>query len=256
MKVSLRDRTVLITGASSGIGRSLALALAERDNRVIVCARSVEALEELARLQPGRILPLPWDITDAGQLPATTQRLAKITAHIDVAILNAGTCEYVDVRNFDPALARRVMDTNFGGMVNSLALVLPLLRHAPRPAHLVGISSLSTFVPMPRAEAYGASKAALRYFLDSLRVDLHVEGIDVSVVSPGFVRTPLTDRNDFDMPFLMEAEDAAGVILRGIERRRAHIVFPRRLAWPLALLNRLPARLWARLGQFMVRKPE
>lgn len=250
---TLHGQTVLITGASSGIGQSLARALAARGNRVVIAARQREALQALAAEDPEHLLPLVWDITDRQACDDVREELRRLAGTLDTAILNAGTCEYVDVHAFDPALFQRVFDVNLQGTVNSVATVLPLLQERGRGAYLVGVSSLSTYLPLPRAAAYGGSKAALRYLFDTLRVELAGAGIDVSVVSPGFVRTPLTARNDFDMPFLLEPEQACRALLKGLDRRRSEIRFPRRLAWPMAALRSLPTAWWTRLAQSMVR---
>lgn len=117
------------------------------------------------------------------------------------------------------------------------------------------MSSTVAYAGLPRAEAYGASKAAIRYLLESLRIDLYRLGITVSVVCPGFVRTPLTDRNDFPMPFRIEAEDAARRIVDGIEAGKAEIHFPKRFSLAFKLLTLLPTRLYLRLCARLVREP-
>jgi short-subunit dehydrogenase len=137
-------------------------------------------------------------------------------------------------------------------MAVSIEGVLPLLRKGIKP-HLVGVGSSAAYVPLPRAEAYGASKAAITYLIDTLRIDLRREGIDVSLVSPGFVKTPLTDRNDFPMPFRVTVQQASAAIRRGIARRRAEVHFPRRFTLPLKFLAWLPRTLWSRLAQSMVK---
>jgi short-subunit dehydrogenase len=119
--------------------------------------------------------------------------------------------------------------------------VLPLLRRAPQRPYLLAVSSMSSYVPLPRAEAYGASKAALRYFFEALRVDIGA-AVDISVISPGFVKTPLTDRNDFSMPSIIDVDTAVSRILQGMRKRQLHIAFPRRLGWALSLIRLLPQR--------------
>ncbi|HUH38064.1 MAG TPA: SDR family NAD(P)-dependent oxidoreductase [Spongiibacteraceae bacterium] len=252
MRRALIDSTVWVTGASSGIGRELALQLARRGNRVVATARSVDSLATLVDEGGGNIMALPWDITDATRIEAVTRQLQAMVPRLDVAVLNAGTCEYLDSTAFDPALCRRVFTTNIDGLVNSLAVALPALRKSSVPC-IAGVSSLSTYLPLPRAEAYGASKAAVRYFLESLRVDLAREGIAVSVISPGFVKTPLTDRNDFPMPAMISADTAARRIISGIERRKFEVAFPRRLAWTMRAIGWLPARWVFRLSQKIAR---
>ncbi len=171
---------------------------------------------------------------------------------LDIAFLNAGICEYVDVATFDSAVFERTMKTNFLSMVYGIEAMLPLLREGRQP-QLIGMSSTVAYRGLPRAEAYGASKAAIKHLFESLQIDLQRDGIAVSVVCPGFVRTPLTDRNDFPMPFLVEVDEAARRIVDGIEARRPEIHFPKRFSIPFKLLALLPHRLYGALCSRMVR---
>ncbi|MCG6889731.1 MAG: SDR family NAD(P)-dependent oxidoreductase [Gammaproteobacteria bacterium] len=235
------QKVIWVTGASSGLGRSIALQLANRGALVIASARNRQALDELAA-QNANIRALACDITDAAECAALGAQIAAISPHIDQAILNAGNCEYLDFPDPDWAAVRRVMEVNFFGTVNCVELVLPLLRAARRP-HLVVIASQATAAPFPRAEAYGASKAALQYFCACLRLDLACEKIDVSVVNPGFVDTPLTRKNDFEMPFLMDVEQAASRVIGKLASRPRRYSFPMRLSLLLGL-SKLAPGLW------------
>jgi short-subunit dehydrogenase len=238
---STGQKVIWVTGASSGLGRSLALQLANSGALVIASARNRQALDELAA-QSANIRALPCDITDSTACVELGAQMAAISPHIDQAILNAGNCEYLDFPDPDWAAVRRVMEVNFFGTVNCVELVLPLLRAARKP-HLVVVASQATAAPFPRAEAYGASKAALQYFCACLRLDLACEKIDVSVVNPGFVDTPLTRKNDFEMPFLMDVEQAAGRIIDKLGSRPRRYSFPLRLSLLLGL-SKLAPGLW------------
>lgn len=239
-------KVIWVTGASSGLGRSLALRLAECGAVVIASARSEKALQELAA-EHSNIRPLPVDITDVADIAALPSRLSTISPHLDQAILNAGTCEYLDFPNPDWEAVRRVMQVNFFGSVDCVQVALPMLRQSQqgRPG-LVVVASQVTAAPFPRAEAYGASKAALQYFCDSLRIDLAHEEIDVCVINPGFVDTPLTRRNDFDMPFLMDVDKAAGLIVNKLQSQPRQFSFPLRLSMVLGLSRLIPAT-WQKL---------
>ncbi|MDH3388616.1 MAG: SDR family NAD(P)-dependent oxidoreductase [Gammaproteobacteria bacterium] len=240
------NKVIWITGASSGLGRSLAIAQAARGNRVIASARSEDALEELAALD-ANITALPCDITDAASLETAGARMAEISSHLDQVILNAGNCEYLDFPDPDWAAIRRVMEINFFGSVNCVRLALPMLRKSPGgQPHIVGVASQVTAAPFPRSEAYGASKAALQYFFDSLRIDLASEKIDVTVVNPGFVDTPLTRNNNFPMPFLMDVDRAASRIVKNIEARPRSYSFPLRLSALLFISKLMPA-FWQKM---------
>ena len=252
-RVAFTDRRVWITGASSGIGRAMALELAARGATVIASARSHNGLTLLAADSgTDRIHPLPLDVTDRAATLAAARTIHERFGGMDIAVFNAGTCEYVDVRAFDSAPFERVLRTNFLSMVYGIEAALPLLRQSPHP-HLVGMSSTVAYGGLPRAEAYGASKAAIKHMLESLRIDLRREDIPVSIICPGFVKTPLTNRNDFPMPFAISAERAARCIADGIAAQKHEIHFPKRFSLPFKLLAMLPSRLYTVLAARMVR---
>jgi len=239
------SKVIWITGASSGLGKSMALQLARQGHRVIASARNEVALGELAALDDN-IVPLVCDITDAKAMESLAERILELTAVLDQVILNAGTCEYLDFPEPDWSAVRRVMEVNFFGTVNCVQVALPLLRLSCKHPHLVAIASQVTAAPFPRAEAYGASKAAIHYFFDSLRMDLSAEDIDVTVVNPGFVDTPLTRRNDFSMPFLMPVDEAAERIIKNLKDRPRRYGFPLRLSALLWISKVLPG-LWQKM---------
>lgn len=241
-----------VTGAGSGIGKAMAARLAAQGHRVYISGRDAAKLEDAASSIKGEIIPLPCDVSDDKAMAGLLFDMG--IPYLDLVILNAGTCEYIDMPLLDVSKCRRVFDTNYFGVVNSCIAALPLLKRAERP-QIVGIGSLSSLLGLPRAEAYGASKAAMSYFLDSLRTDLDRQ-IDVTVVYPGFIRTPMTDRNDFPMPFLMAPEDAADIILSRMEKRPLRIVFPGRLYWLLRLMNLFSGLWYQWIGPRMSRKAE
>lgn len=247
--------TIWLTGATSGIGNYLAHALLRDGHHLIASGRRREPLEQLAADFHDQVTVAPADTTDAHDL-ATLRETFAAQGPIQMAILNAGTCDYLDVRHFDAEIVEHNVTTNFTGTVRSVEAVLPALREARQhglAAHIVIVSSSAWWFPFGRAEGYGASKAALTYFAQSLRADLAVEGIKVTVVSPGFVKTPLTERNDFPMPFLIEPDDAAQRILKGLKRGATEIHFPKRFTWTLKLLGALPQRLIDALAARMAR---
>lgn len=192
-------KRIWLTGASSGIGAALAEELLRAGHRLALSARSSGPLQTFAARYGEQVLVAPGDLTDPDQVRAIGERIEQRWGALDCAILNAGTCEYVDLCRFEAAMIERVVRANLFSASYCIEAALPLLRRGERP-HLVGVGSSVTFLPLPRAEAYGASKAALRYLMQTLRIDLTVEGIDVTLVSPGFVDTPLTQKNDFPMP--------------------------------------------------------
>ena len=239
-------KVVWVTGASSGLGRSLALALAAQGHQVIASARNEESWLSLEKLSKS-IIALPCDITDENSLQSVQSKISSHFKGLDQVILNAGNCEYLQFPDPDWAAIRRVMEVNYFGTINCLQIALPLLRQSTiaRP-HIVAIASQVTNAPFAKAEAYGASKAALQYFFNSLHIDLAPENIDVSVVNPGFVDTPLTRKNDFDMPFLMNVDDAAQRIIKQISSRPRSYSFPKRLQ-ALLLTSRLMPGTWQKM---------
>lgn len=240
---AIHNETIWITGASSGIGQQLAIALADAGNTVIISARNIETLKTMAS-ENSNMLALTFDVSDHDQTALVAQQLAAMTTHLDRVIVNAGNCEYLDINQPDWGMMERIMKINFFGAVNTLEIAMPLLKRSTQRPHIVGVVSLATALPFARAEAYGASKAAFQYFLDALRVDLIADGIDVTAINPGFVKTPLTDKNGFDMPFIISSEQAAKRMMSAISRRPYQYNFPRRLNYLLKLLACFP-RFWA-----------
>jgi short-subunit dehydrogenase len=245
-------RRIWLTGASSGMGHELALQLLNQGHRLAVSARSLAPLQQLELRFPGQVLLVPGDLADAQQVRDIGARIGLAWGAVDQVILNAGTCEYIDVAHFEAAMIERVVKANLFASAYCLEAALPLLRKGDRP-HLVGVASAVTFLPLTRSEAYGASKAGVRYLYESLRVDLAGEGIDVTVVSPGFVKTPLTDRNDFAMPMLWTAQKAASHIAARLDKRPMEIAFPWPFITALRALAWLPRRLSLHLTKRMVR---
>jgi len=242
-----------LTGASSGIGAALAQCLLEQGHQVALGGRRTEQLVPFAERFPGQVLLANGDLDDPEQIEQIADRIRQAWGALDIAIFNAGTCEYLEPGRFDPALVERVMRTNLLGLSHCLAAALPLLRAGARP-HLVVMGSSVTWLALPRAGAYGASKAAVRYLVESQRIDLAQAGIDVTLVNPGFVDTPLTRRNDFPMPQLWSAQRAARHIARRLSRRPLEINFPSLFTWGLRLLGALPARARLALGRRLARR--
>ena len=232
---------ILITGATSGIGQQLAIDYHNEGHEVWALGRNPKALAELAALG------LHTAEVDLSNREKSLHWFSTLET-IDLVILNAGTCEYINLPQFDSALVSRVMRGNVESMAISIEGLLPALRKSKSP-HLVGVGSSVTYLPLPRSEAYGASKAAIAYLLDTLRIDLYPEHITVSHVCPGFVKTPLTEKNDFPMPFRVTTEQASRAIRKGIKQRKAEIHFPKRFTYILKTLSLLPSRLWTKLAQ-------
>ncbi|MFN0095357.1 MAG: SDR family NAD(P)-dependent oxidoreductase [Dehalococcoidia bacterium] len=241
------DRIVWITGASTGIGAACARVMARRGARVALSARSEAKLDELVReIGADRALAVPLDVTDRESNAGAVRRIVGHFGRIDTAFLNAGTWLPMDLPAFDSAIFEETMRINVMGMVYGIEAVLPELMKS-QGAHLVGMSSSAAYRGIPRGEAYCASKAAIRAMLQGLRCQLKPRGVSVTVVMPGFVKSPLTDTNDFKMPFLMETDDAARIIADGVARRRTEIAFPWQWIALLRLAQMLPDGIYTSL---------
>lgn len=253
--MSLNGKLVWITGASSGIGAEVALELARRGARVVVTARRAEALEGLAARAEG-ISVAAGDITDHDGIARVVEGITAAHGPIDVALLNAGTYTPILPEQFSAELFRPHVEVNIMGTVNCIEAVLPGMR-ARRSGRIAVVASVTGFAALPMASAYGASKAFLISMCDSLRADLAGErsGVGVTVVAPGFVKTDLTEQNDFEMPFVIEAPEAARIIVDGLEAGDPEIAFPRRMSLAMKTIGRwLPGPLRRRYVANIARK--
>ncbi|GAC15888.1 SDR family NAD(P)-dependent oxidoreductase [Aliiglaciecola lipolytica] len=239
-------KTILITGATSGIGKALAMLCASKQYKVIACGRNLKALKELGKHQ--NITPLQFDVASKQQVDEALKNIS-----VDIAVLNAGVCEYVDVEEFNADMFKRVFDVNFMGTVHCVAA---LLNSPSSVQQIVIIDSLARLLPFTRSQAYGASKAALHYLSKSLQVDLAPKNILLQSASPGFVETPLTDKNDFEMPMKISVDEAVRALLAGIEQRRTSIYFPKKFSLILRILNLLPSSLKFRISSKMKHKQD
>jgi short-subunit dehydrogenase len=232
-----KDKVVMITGASSGIGRGLALDLSRRGARLGLVARRAAALDEIVgeiSSRNGEALALAADVQDATALRGAADRMRAEFGRIDVLIANAGIGLTADAAEMQPADLARVFSVNVIGAASSVAAVVPeMVVHGS--GHLVVISSLAAYRGLPKSAAYCASKAAVSAFFESVRLDLKGKGIAVTIIHPGFIKTPLTEGRHADMPFLMELQDAVQLIVGAIERRKKSYAFP----WQLASIVRL-----------------
>lgn len=235
-------KTAWITGASTGIGREIALELAASGVKVAASARSAE---KLASLGPN-ILAIPLDVTDAAACRAAVAEVESKLGPIDLAVLGAGTYTPVPLDDLDPARFAHMMDTNYMGVVNCVAALAPGMM-ARGAGHLSWIASVAGYVGLPKAAAYGPTKAALINLAESLAPEMGVKGVSVSVINPGFVETPLTAQNDFPMPFLMKADEAARRTIDGLVAGRFEVAYPRRFVAILKALRLLPYPLFFRL---------
>ncbi len=238
------DGIAWVTGASSGIGREVAAQLARAGWTVAISARRREELEALAAEHPGRMVVAVLDITDEAGVAAAVAEMEATTGRPVVrAILNAGTYLRDTGRDFDAGRFKVQMEVNLVGTANCLAALLPRMV-AARRGQIGVVSSLSGLSGLPGAVTYSTTKAGLLAMCESLKFDLDNAGVAISAILPGFVKTPLTDKNKFPMPYLMEVGDAAREILSGLDAGRFLIAFPGAFARQLRLLRVLPYGLY------------
>jgi len=247
------DGAAWVTGASAGIGRAAALALAAKGWTVYATARGAEKLETLAAeaagaagaSEAGRIVPLPGDVTD---LAAMREAVAEITAEgpLALAVLNAGIYTPMRAQSFDAEIVRRHMDVNLTGVANGLD---PVLAHmiGRGTGHVALVASVAGYRGLPNAVAYSPTKAGLIAMAEALAMDLVDLGVRISVINPGFVETEATAVNEFEMPMLMSPEEAAKRIVEGLGRPGFEIRFPWQFAALLRAVGALPNRwyIWA-----------
>jgi len=230
-----------VTGASSGIGEALSIGLARVGWTVAVSARRADRLAALsARPEAaGRLHPVPLDVTDAAAVTAAAGEIEARLGPIEAAVFNAGDYTPMPARAFDTALFRHLIEVNYLGVVHGIGAVLPGQLARGRGRILIN-ASVAGYRGLPKGAPYGASKAALINLAESLRSELHGSGVVVRVINPGFVRTPLTDKNDFAMPALLEPGEAAEAILAAFDGDGFEICFPKRFAAFMKLLRCLP----------------
>ena len=246
--MDLKDRTAWVVGASSRIGAATARELVSRGARVAISARRED---QLAQVAGGRMLVVPADVTDAQGLRAAADRVRTELGPIDLVVLNAGYWRQMHATSWDTEVFRRHVEVNLVGMSNGIGAVLPEMI-ARGSGVIAGVASVAGYRGIAKSEAYGATKAGQINLLEALRSQVAGsqvagKGMHITTICPGFVRTEMTQDNDFPMPFIIEADHAARAICDGLERNRFEIVFPARMAVLMKAARLVPVRLWPRL---------
>ncbi|MGL4395489.1 MAG: SDR family NAD(P)-dependent oxidoreductase [Hyphomicrobium sp.] len=238
--MALREnwKVVWITGASSGIGREVALKLAADGVTVAVSARSADKLSAMQALS-GNIKPYPADVSDPNVLEATIAAIERDLGTIDLAILNAGIWHPMSVSDYSIDAAKESMGVNYFGVVNALAPVMSRMVARGR-GRIAIVSSVAGYRGLYKGAAYNPTKAALISLAEALYPHLKRRGVDLTIINPGFVQTPMTDVNAFPMPFLMPVDDAANAMIAGLRRGKYEIVFPWQMAIAMKALRIMP----------------
>lgn len=236
------DGFVWITGASSGIGRALALRLTKAGYRIAATARREAALRDLADESQGSIVAYPGDVTDAGAMRKIVADIER-EAPIALAVLNAGAYHLSERDRFDGDLVWRTIEANLGGCVRCLDPLLAAMLPRRR-GQIAIVASLAGYGGIPGSVAYGSAKAAMITMAEALRLTHERDGLTFQVVNPGFVDTAMTEANDYAMPFMVDANRAAAIIASGLAGTKFEITFPRRLVWPMKAIAALPYPIW------------
>lgn len=242
------DKTILITGCSSGLGKEMVRRLSGIPCRLFITARRIELLIQLKnelKSFPAEIYPLQCDSSDKSQVYSLFNSLPEGTT-IDLAILNAGTSARNPVTDFDIDSAEQIIKTNITGVLYFFDHLVPMMM-AQKNGVIAAVSSLADARGLPKSSVYNASKAGLTTFLEAARVELLPHNIKVLTVKPGFVKSAMTDKNEFNMPFILPVEEGTNRILKGIAEEKRIIQFP----LPLVILTRILKFLPGRIFEFV-----
>lgn len=229
-----------ITGGGSGIGRALTLELATHGWHVAISGRSNDTLAEVANAAPANTVSThPCDVTDLAAMRETANQIEQQCGRLDLAVFNAGTMPRFKAAEFDAEAVTGNMHINYGGAVHGIDAVLPGMRQRGA-GHIALVASIAGYRGIPLNAPYSASKAAMIALAESLKFDLDPMGITMTVITPGYVKTPLTAGNKAPMPLLVDAHVAARRIRKGLEAGRFEITFPRRLSYTMKIMRSLP----------------
>jgi short-subunit dehydrogenase len=246
-----KNKVILLTGASSGIGAALAFELAKRGAVLGLLARREDLLKELAagcEAVGGTARVLVADVVEAKAVQESADKLRNEFGKIDILIANAGIGgSNAETRNLNAEAVKKVIDINLIGAVNAVAAVLPQMLEN-KSGQLAAISSLAGIRGLPKSAAYSASKAGMTAFFESVRLDVQDRGVSVTIIQPGFIKTPLTSGRAGKMPFLMELEDSIPHFINAIEQRRKFAAFPWQLATFVQLGRIFPAWLYDKIA--------
>jgi len=242
----MSNKVIWITGASTGIGKALAIKFSKNGWKVAISARRLELLEEISKKNEN-IFSFPLDVTNKNECSKIFSEIKNKFGQIDLCIFSTGTWDPKKEKEIDVEQIENVMKVNFFGTVNSIKSVEKYFKELGK-GHISIVSSIAGYRGLPNSTGYGPSKSALNNLTESLYFDFKRYGVRVSLISPGFIKTPMTDKNDFKMPFLKTTEYAAEKIYNGLVNTKAfEIHFPKQLTIVLKILKILPNWLYLRL---------
>lgn len=254
-QTNLEPKSILITGASSGIGKALALAYAKKDNHLFLCGRNLERLNEISKhcnKKGAFVHILQFDTTNK---EATNSAIleAESVKPLDLVIANAGVSGGVLGLEDTEQSIRTIMDTNINGVINTVMPAIEIFK-SRKSGQIALMSSIAGFRGLMNCPAYSASKNFVKAWGEALRGSLKSDGIKINIICPGFVKTPLTDKNLFKMPFLMDPDKAALIIQKGLEKNKGIIAFPKIMHFTIALLSGLPRCITNPIFEYLPQK--
>ncbi len=249
MSSKLPWKTAWITGASSGIGRELALQLAQAGVKVAVSARSADKLLDFQNQQTN-VHAFPLDVSDGDAVTKTVDAINAQLGPIDLAIFCAAVWHPMGAADFDAQTAIETVNVNYGGVVRPLAALMPAMM-ARRSGHVAFVGSVAALRGLPKSVTYSPTKAALLSLAETLKLDLERAGVKITIINPGFVDTPMVSVNKFPMPFMVTAPDAASRMIAGLARGRFEIGFPFATFKMMKLFRKMPNQLYFLMTRFM-----
>ena len=242
----MNNKTIWITGASSGIGKALAIKFAEKGWTVAASARRENLLEDLNKFNPN-IYSFPLDVTEIENCKLVANKIIEKFGGIDICVFGTGMHDPKSEKRFNLNKIREIMEVNYFGTMNSINSIYEYFSEK-KNGQISIISSVAGYRGLPAAGAYCASKAALTSYAESLNFDMQMKNVKVSLISPGFIKTPMTDQNDFPMPMIKSPEFAANEIFKGLtEKKSFEIHFPKAFTYFLKFLQILPSSIYFKL---------
>ena len=248
-------KTVWLTGGGTGIGKDLTKLLCDNGFDVIISGRRKDKLIEVAKYNKKKIFPYKLDVSNLKETDIVAKKIIKKFKFIDLLVLNAAIYSPGSLKEISPINAKKVIDINLTGIINCLPTIVNTMKKKQK-GHVIFVSSPAGYRGMPGAGLYGVTKSGLTFLAETLKIELEQFNIKVQVVHPGFIKTPMTDKNTFPMPFLMSSEKAAKIIFSKINSNIFEIYFPKMLLIPMKILSFLPYRIYFYLIKKFVKVPE
>lgn len=249
----INKKVIWITGGGTGIGKELAIRFSNLDYKVVVSGRRSSKLKEVESYNSKNIIPIKLDVSKPKECYKVSNLIQKRFGTPDIIILNAATYNPGSLRKLDLIEIKKIVDINILGPINCFAPILELMK-SEKKGHLIFVSSPAGFKGLPGAGIYGMTKSAITFLAETLRLEYSPYNIKVQVIHPGFVKTPMTDRNTFTMPFIISSEKAASIIIKKVFSQQFEIYFPKRLIIPMKILKMLPYSIYFFLMKNFLKK--